>query len=192
MARLPIVENNSPEIAGIYARAFPKLSTFANQIKTLAHRPSIASNLVTLYLGFSEDSVVERRLLELAIMTVSHLNRCQYCVTHHAPLSLEFGLTQEQLDALEQDQWAASPLFSQAEKLIIAYATHITQDARRVPDDLFETLRATFSEAQIVELTVRIGMCSFFNRFNDALRLDIEPQAMAAYQQATAKEPVIK
>ncbi len=48
----------------------------------------------------------------------------------------------------------------------------------------FEKLRTTFSEAQIVELTVRIGMCSFFNRFNDALRLDIEPEALAIYQSA--------
>ncbi len=188
MARLPTVDNSSPDVAEIYERAFPKLSLFSNQIKTLAHHPAIAANLVTLYLGFREDSLVDRRLLELAILTVSHVNRCHYCVTHHAPLGLQFGLTQAQLDILKQDAWEASPLFSKEEKLVIAYATQVTQDARRVPDDLFEKLRTTFSEAQIVELTVRIGMCSFFNRFNDALRLDIEPEALAIYQSAANNE----
>ena len=33
-------------------------------------------------------------------------------------------------------------------------------------------LREHFSEAQIVELTLRITLCGFFNRFNDELIID--------------------
>jgi len=35
-------------------------------------------------------------------------------------------------------------------------------------------LRLRFSEAEIVELTLRIALCGFFNRFNDALQIDDE------------------
>ncbi|MFQ5613859.1 MAG: carboxymuconolactone decarboxylase family protein, partial [Anaerolineae bacterium] len=182
MARLPLVDNPSPEVAAIYNAAFPELSAFANQIKTLAHHPTIARNLVRLYQGFGQDSLVERRLIELAILTVSHLNRCRYCITHHAPLGARSGLSQAQLEALAADEWESSACFDEEEKLVIAYAAQITQDARRVPDALFERLRARFNEAQIVELTVRIALCNFFNRFNDVLQLDIEPEALATYQ----------
>jgi alkylhydroperoxidase family enzyme len=43
---------------------------------------------------------------------------------------------------------------------------------------MFERLRLYFSEAQIVELTLRITLCGFFNRFNDALGIEEEPEAI--------------
>ena len=179
MARLPLVAAEaSPQVAAIYAEAFPELNDFAHQIKTLAHRPRIAADLVRLYLGFRQDSVVERRLIELAILTVSHLNRCHYCIAHHTPLGAQYGLTEAQLQALADEDWEASPHFDASEKLVIAYAAQVTQEARRVPEALFERLRQTFTAAQIVELTVRIALCNFFNRFNDALQLDVEPGVM--------------
>ena len=176
MARLPLVdEEASPEVAAIYAQAFPELDAFAHQIKTLAHRPSIAENLVRLYLSFREDSVVDRRLIELAILVVSHLNRCAYCVAHHTPLGAQSGLTAAQLAALEEGAWSDSPHFDAQERLVIAYAEQVTHNPQRVPDTLFAQLQATFSHPQIVELTVRIALCNFFNRFNDVLQLDLEP-----------------
>jgi alkylhydroperoxidase family enzyme len=48
-----------------------------------------------------------------------------------------------------------------------------------VPAKLFKALRAVFSEAQIVELTLRITLCGFFNRFNDALGIEEEEEALA-------------
>jgi len=39
---------------------------------------------------------------------------------------------------------------------------------------LVERLKAHFSEAQIVELTLRATLCGFFNRFNDALGIEME------------------
>jgi hypothetical protein len=47
-------------------------------------------------------------------------------------------------------------------------------DSKRVSDGLVSRLRAFFSEEQLVELTFRIALCGFYNRFNEALRIDIE------------------
>jgi alkylhydroperoxidase family enzyme len=49
-----------------------------------------------------------------------------------------------------------------------------TERPGRLPDALFARLRRQFGEAQIVELTLRIALCGFFNRFNDALQIDNE------------------
>src|SRR6266853_1800276 len=47
----------------------------------------------------------------------------------------------------------------------------VTNNPQSIGDALFARLRARFSEAEIVELTLRIALCGFFNRFNDALRI---------------------
>ena len=39
---------------------------------------------------------------------------------------------------------------------------------------MFSRLRAEFTEAQVVELTFRIAICGFYNRFNEALQIEIE------------------
>ena len=51
-------------------------------------------------------------------------------------------------------------------------------------DGIFEQLKTHFSEEQIVELSWRIALCGAFNRFNDALQLDLEPETQAVLDAA--------
>ena len=55
---------------------------------------------------------------------------------------------------------------------MVEYAKLVTEIAGRIPDRVFERLRLQFDESQIVELTLRVALAGFFNRFNDALRID--------------------
>lgn len=48
----------------------------------------------------------------------------------------------------------------------------------RLSDALFVRLREHFSEEQVVELTLRTALCAFFNRFNEALSIEIEEDAL--------------
>ena len=41
-------------------------------------------------------------------------------------------------------------------------------------DAIFDELKTHFSEEQIVELTMRIALCGFFNRVNDSLQIETE------------------
>ncbi|GIV77304.1 carboxymuconolactone decarboxylase family protein [Litorilinea aerophila] len=177
MARLePLaLDQVDPSLQEVVHQAQERLPQFMNQVLTLAHHPRIARDLVTLYLGFQEESRVERRLIELAVLTVSHLNRCVYCVSHHTPLGEQAGLSPGALADLRAGRAAESPHLSPLEKLVVAYAEQVTRDARRVPRSLWAELQTHFDEAQLVELTVRIALANFFNRLNDALQIDLEP-----------------
>ena len=75
--------------------------------------------------------------------------------------------------------WRDSTLFSEAERVALDYAERMTITGERVDDALFMRLKARFSEAQIVELTLRITLCGFFNKFNDALGIEEEDEATA-------------
>ena len=73
------------------------------------------------------------------------------------------------------------------DRLVVEYTIAVTNDAQRIPERLFDWLRARFSEAQIVELTLRIALCGFFNRFNEALQIDDELAGAAQAEGAVAR-----
>jgi AhpD family alkylhydroperoxidase len=102
----------------------------------------------------------------------SKLNACEYCVAHHTkPLEIE-GLSRAAIDRLPEIE--GNPELTEVDKLVVEYTVAVTNTAGRIRDRMFERLREHFSEAQIVELTLRIALCGFFNRFNDALMIDNE------------------
>jgi alkylhydroperoxidase family enzyme len=70
------------------------------------------------------------------------------------------------------------PELDDTDKLVVEYAIAAWEHPSRIPDTLFARLRRHFSEAQIVELTLRITLCGFFNKFNDALQIEEEAEAV--------------
>ena len=64
--------------------------------------------------------------------------------------------------------------FDEVDLLVRDYAVQVTNDFNRMRDGVFVELKKHFTEEQIVELTLRIALCGFFNRFNDALQIETE------------------
>lgn len=85
-------------------------------------------------------------------------------------MAKQFGVSDEALRALGDP--AHSP-FPPDQKAALALADAMTGGAGEVSDDLFAELRRHFSEVQIVEIAAVIGLFNYFNRFNNALRVDV-------------------
>jgi len=51
-----------------------------------------------LLLELRQKSTIRRRHLELAIVVVSKLNECHYCVAHHKPMLMVEGLSDAGVD----------------------------------------------------------------------------------------------
>ena len=79
------------------------------------------------------------------------------------------GLSDEKILALAD--YAASPLYDETERLVLEYADTMTITGRDVSDELFERLKARFSEDEIVELTAIISWENSSSKFNRALRV---------------------
>jgi alkylhydroperoxidase family enzyme len=105
---------------------------------------------------------------------VSKLNECHYCVAHHKPFLAVEGISPSGIDRLLD---ADNPELDDIDRLVIEYSRAAWETPNRIRDNVFERLRQHFTEAQIVELTLRITLCGFFNRFNDALQIEEEPEA---------------
>ncbi len=151
---------------------------FGSLVGALGRRPVILEHMFGLLTALRREAVVPRRALELALVAVSQKNACDYCVAHHGPMLTVEGVSPAGVATLLDDP-ENHPELDEADRLVIDYALQVTERAGRIRDGVFERLKAHFSEEQIVELTWRIALCGAFNRFNDALQLDLEDDAKA-------------
>ena len=161
---------------------------FENQAGVMAHRPPIFKHIWSLLVDLADEAAVSKRHLELglvrseaavskrhlelALVTVSLLNKCTYCVSHHAPKLAIQGVSDQGAERLLDYQ--DHPELDAVDRLVVEYAIAVTNNWNKTRDEVFTRLREHFSEAQIVELTWRIALCGAFNRFNDILQFDIE------------------
>lgn len=146
--------------------------SFENQAGAMAHRPPIFKNVWGLLTELAEEGVLPKRTLELCLVTVSLLNKCTYCVSHHVPKLSVQGISEE--GAAKLLDYRNHPELDEVDKLVVEFAIAVTNNWNRTRDEVFTRLEQHFTEAQIVELTWRTALCGAFNRFNDILQLDIE------------------
>lgn len=67
----------------------------------------------------------------------------------------------------------AESFFTPAEYAALVFAEQMTRGSGHVPDVTFNLLREHFEPAAILELTHVIGLFNYFNRFNNALEVEI-------------------
>ena len=72
---------------------------------------------------------------------------------------------------LALDDYAASPLYSDAERVALEYADCMTNSGREVCDELFTRLRRFYEDDALVELTAIIAWENASSKFNRALRI---------------------
>ena len=178
MARVRSIEPEElpAELGAIYREFAGSYGPFRNQAAVFAHVPAALHHLMGLLIELRAANTLPKRTLELAIVTVSQLNACHYCVAHHKPFLAVEGVSTAGADRLLD--YRDHPELDEGDKLVVEYAIAAWEHPSRIPDALFARLREHFSEAQIVELTLRITLCGFFNKFNDALAIEEEPEAI--------------
>ncbi len=89
-------------------------------------------------------------------------------------MAKQLGASQDLLDALVNiGQHRVE--FTDAELAALSLAERMTTGARNVDEEVWAELRAHFDDGQIIELASVIGLFNYFNRFNDALRVEITP-----------------
>ncbi len=80
------------------------------------------------------------------------------------------GWTEEQIRDLADFEKRSD--FTEAEKAALRFAERMTRDPHSVDDALWSELRKHFDEGEIVEIAAAVGLFNYFNRFNDALRME--------------------
>jgi uncharacterized peroxidase-related enzyme len=137
--------------------------------KLLAHRPEVLKTFLPFYASVGRS--LERRLYEMVYIRVSMINGCRYCMQHHLTASKRVGLTREDWQHLKEGQHGN---FSEKEEAALDFAEKLTRDPHSIADGDIQSLKLHFSEAEIVDLDLLIGLANLTNRFTDPLGADLE------------------
>jgi AhpD family alkylhydroperoxidase len=114
-------------------------------------------------------------LVDLVYLRVSQINNCAYCLDLHPRDLIKRGEKIEKI-ALVQAWAEAGNVFDERECAALAWAETVTRVAETtVPDEAYEAARAVFSEREIVDLTIAIGLMNAYNRM--AISFRTTPQA---------------
>jgi len=113
---------------------------------------------------------LEESLIHLMKMRASQINGCAFCLDMHSREARQHGETEQRLYLLSG--WRESPLYSARERAALAWTEAVTLIAEtHAPDGEYETLRKHFSDVEVVNLTVLIGLINLWNRLCVSLRL---------------------
>lgn len=137
--------------------------------RMMAHKPEVLKNFVPLYAAIVGPGATDRRTKELVYLTASLTNECVYCTAAHKASAKKAGVTDEEIRALETEQYQG---FSEAERAAIQYARELTESASVA--ETGEALFRHFNDEQVVEITLVTAMANFTNRFNNGLGLQPE------------------
>jgi AhpD family alkylhydroperoxidase len=118
---------------------------------------------------YVKESGLEESLLVLVTTRASQINGCAACLDMHFKEGRALGVSDQRMYLL--DAWRESPFYSERERAALLWTEAVTLVADgRVPDAVYEEVRTSFSDDELVALTMAVASINAFNRLNIALR----------------------
>ncbi len=160
-------------------RQFGKVMT---PMKVVATRMPRSTRMMYEIVKFDMNGLrLDPSLHYLVAAMASHVNGCAFCLDLARAVAFREHVELAKFDAL--GDYATSPLFTDRERAALAYAEEATRQ-RRVSDATFATLRAHFSEEEIVEITWVNALENYYNLIN--IPLGIESDGFCALMRQRA------
>lgn len=168
MARLPYADLALAEIRPLAQRIAAERGSVLHLYQMLLHSPPVANGWLTYLTAIRQLSGLPGAVREMVIMRVAILNGAPYEAEQHAPIALQEGMTQQQLDALED--WESSNCFDAGQRAVLAYTDAMTRDVH-VPQAVFDAVSASFNPRLLIELTATVAAYNMVSRFLEALQI---------------------
>ena len=182
----PLPKGSSPEVDDL-ARFFDETLGFTpNSVLTMQRRPAIARAFINLNKAVMANegrlTPEQKRLIGYLASAVAG---CRYCQAHTTLAAERYGASKERLDAVWD--YAASPLFSEAEKAAFDFAVAAASVPNAVTPEIAAALRRHWDEGEIVEMLGVIALFGFLNRWNDSMATTLEEPAAAIGERQLAE-----
>jgi len=99
----------------------------------------------------SKNRKLDPKLRELGQIRAGFAVGSQFVFSQHCKASRDAGLTEDQIAAIPH--WQVADCFSPLERAVLAYTDGLVLQRGRVPDGVFEALKAELSDEEILEFT---------------------------------------
>ena len=117
----------------------------------------------------NKESGLGDKLLDLVNIRASAMNGCAFCLDMHVKEAKLHG--ERELRLYHVPIWRESALFDARERAALEWTEIVTRlPEGGVPDEVYERVRAQFSEKEVSDLTFAVATINFWNRLNVPFR----------------------
>jgi uncharacterized peroxidase-related enzyme len=162
-------QNASEKVKPVFEGMEKKIGAVPNIFRALAHNPEMLEAFLALNATLPKTQL-DGKLRELAYIKTSQLNGCDYCLHHHRALGKKAGLNDRQI--AETSDLESSDAYDDLQRDVMRYAEQVTRHIN-VDDVLFNRLKQSLNDRQIVELAMTVGIANFTNRVTETLRMEL-------------------
>jgi AhpD family alkylhydroperoxidase len=133
---------------------------------------------------YVENCGLPKTLIDLVCLRASQINGCAFCIDMHSRSLLNQKVAADKLMLLSV--WReARALFSAQEQAALHWAERVTQIAGHpIEDSEYESARKIFSEKELADLTISVGLINAFNRLG--ITFNATPVAVQKLERAAA------
>ncbi len=149
------------------------------------HAPTVGGRLGELGRTLRFETSIERRLLEIVIITVGAWWKAEFEWWAHAQMAREHGVSDAVVDAIGRGE--DPPFEAQDERTVHALARQLTQTGR-VDDATYRAARELLGDAGLVEL---VSLCGYYTTVSfllNAFDVPLPPGAIPAWPQSAGQE----
>lgn len=112
---------------------------------------------------------LDMTLMELVRLRASQINGCAFCVDMHVTDARKAGETERRLATVVA--WREAPFFTERERAALEWTEAVTLVSHgHVPDAVWQAVRPSFTDAELVDLTLLIASINSWNRLAIAFR----------------------
>ena len=144
-----------------------------NISRALANSPKLGGLARSIANYFQEDSRLDPRLREMAIIQVGYLARSRYEYAHHVAVGLKVGVSEEDIHAIAEETAGRSSGLDPLAKAVLRAAREMTLELA-ISDSTFAELRPAFDDGQLVDLVYGIAIYNGVVRILASLQIDLE------------------
>ncbi|MFD1815574.1 carboxymuconolactone decarboxylase family protein [Rhodococcus gannanensis] len=131
--------------------------------------PGIGLPASQFSLSVYEHSKIDLPAFEAARLRIAQINGCIFCQdwrTERDGVKVELGFDED------VENWRTTENFDDRTRLAAEYAERYATDHHNLDDEFWERMKAHYTDAEIVELSMSIGSWLAFGRLNRVLGLD--------------------
>ena len=169
MSRIPLDPPRSLvyRLAEWYSRRV--YGVVADPLAAMGHHPRVLLTDARFETSVARWKRLDPTLKALAVMASAATIGCSWCMDFGYWESSRQGIDPAKLRELPR--WRASAVYTDLERDVLAYAEAISATPPSVTDEMVAGLRGHLDDAELVELTMMVGVENLRSRVNSALGL---------------------
>jgi len=136
---------------------------------SLVTSPDILETFMPFLAQIYAQSSIDLATKELAIVRVSQLNTCRYCLAAHRGAALAAGVSEPALAAICDE----APLddLSERERTLVEWVDRYVLDPGAMDDELVARMLDHFRDDQLIELALVAGVTQLLNHYCTAFAI---------------------